>query len=1009
MLKPICIRAVAKNCFVLVAVWSLAAGSVRRTSRADEGPGENTSQQAAVGHEQQLLKNIRQLTFEGRRAGEGYFSRDGQKMVFQSEREPGNPFFQIYLLDFMTGDIQRVSPGHGKTTCAWIHPDGRHVLYGSTQHDPEAKKKQQDEISLRESGKERRYSWDYDENFELFSYDTVAQRYTNLTRQRGYDAEGSWSPDGTQIAFASNRQAYQGELSPEMQERLQLDPSFFMEIYLMNRDGSGVRRLTNVPGYDGGPFFSPDGERICWRRFTEDGARAEIMTMKLDGTDVKQLTSLGAMSWAPFYHPTSKYLIFATNRHGFSNFELYLVDAQGRREPVRVTNTEGFDGLPVFSPDGKQLSWTTNRGASKQSQIYIADWNHEKALELLELSAGQSSDLSSAATEATHSMRGTQADCSPQDILRHVDYLCRSELEGRRTGTQGEQLATAYVAAYLDQLGLTPAGDSGTWFQEFDFTSGVSLGDGNVLSRGPTEYQVGRDWTPVSFSNTGSFPAAPVVFAGYGVSAPASDGHPEYDSFVHLDVKDKWLLVFRFLPEDVTPEQRQHLARHSSLRYKAMLARDKGALGLVLVSGPNSSVRDQLVKLRFDGSLSSSLLPIISISDETADQWMKSAGKSLKTLQDTLDTGEAMMGFDLPDVRITATIDIQQTSRRGRNVLGRLASGERPSDQIVLIGAHIDHLGRGSHSSSLARDTDGELVHWGADDNASGVAAMLEIAQWLSTLVSQGKLQLQRDLVFAAWSGEEDGLIGSSHFVKTRESAATPHGHHSQGHGTSSGSLYPSIAACLNLDMVGRMDQKLILQGVGSSSLWRSEIERRNAVTGLPITLQDDSYIPTDASVFFTHGVPILSAFTGSHEDYHTPRDTPDKLNYEGAAQIARFMALVSRSLVARDAPPDYVAQSGPKPGSMRARMRAYLGTVPDYAESDVRGVKLSAVAKSGPAAKAGVKGGDTIVELAGRKIENIYDYTYAIEALKIGQPTKIVVQRNDETLTLDITPESRE
>jgi C-terminal processing protease CtpA/Prc len=211
------------------------------------------------------------------------------------------------------------------------------------------------------------------------------------------------------------------------------------------------------------------------------------------------------------------------------------------------------------------------------------------------------------------------------------------------------------------------------------------------------------------------------------------------------------------------------------------------------------------------------------------------------------------------------------------------------------------------------------------------------------------------------------------------------------------------------MDMVGRFEKRLVLQGVGSSSIWKSEIERRNAPIGLPITLQNDSYLPTDASTFFMRGVPILSAFTGSHSDYHTPRDTPDKLNYEAAAKIAKFMGLVTRSITLRDEAPDYVSQAAPEKGKRRARLRAYLGTIPDYAESDVKGLKLSGVAKAGPAAKAGLQAGDLIVELAGKKIDNIYDYTYAIEALKIGQPVKTIVQRGDKRITLEVTPGSRD
>ncbi|MCA9060188.1 MAG: M28 family peptidase, partial [Planctomycetaceae bacterium] len=203
--------------------------------------------------------------------------------------------------------------------------------------------------------------------------------------------------------------------------------------------------------------------------------------------------------------------------------------------------------------------------------------------------------------------------------------------------------------------------------------------------------------------------------------------------------------------------------------------------------------------------------------------------------------------------------------------------------------------------------------------------------------------------------------------------------------------------------------EKLVLQGTGSSAAWRSLVERANVPLGLPVTMQDDSYIPTDASVFFLHGVPILSAFTGNHGEYHTPRDTPEKLNYEGIAEIAHLMELVCRQLITTDRGPVYVAQQRPEEGQRRASLRAYLGTIPDYAESDVKGVLLSGVAKNGPAEKGGVRGGDIITGLAGRKIENIYDYTYAIEALKIDQEVELIVNRKGQLVTLKVIPGSRD
>lgn len=219
--------------------------------------------------------------------------------------------------------------------------------------------------------------------------------------------------------------------------------------------------------------------------------------------------------------------------------------------------------------------------------------------------------------------------------------------------------------------------------------------------------------------------------------------------------------------------------------------------------------------------------------------------------------------------------------------------------------------------------------------------------------------------------------------------------------------MRPEIAAYLNMDMIGRLDKQLVVQGVASSSIWPGEIERRNAPIGLRITPQNDTYIPTDAKEFYAKGVPFLNAFTGAHADYHRPSDTADKINYPGTEQIARFMSLVARSLATRAEAPDYLEVAAPAT-EMRANMRAYLGSIPDYAE-EVKGVKLSGVTKGAPVETAGLKQGDIIVELAGRKIENIYDYTYAIEALKVGEEVTVVVERGGERLSFKVTPGSRE
>jgi Tol biopolymer transport system component len=331
--------------------------------------------------ERDFLSRVRRLTVEGRRAGEGYWAPNGRSLVFQSEREPGNPFYQIYRLDMTTGASVRISPGMGKTTCAFINPVTDDVLFASTHHDPRSKQLQDEELAFRASGQERRYSWDYDPEMELYVRSAKTGAFRRLTNARGYDAEASYSPDGQWIVFSSTREAYSRDLSAAERKQLDVDPSYFGEIYIMkaDADGSGVTRLTSVPGYDGGPFFSPDSKRVIWRRFDETGLIADVWTMNLDGSDPRQITTFGAMSWAPYFHPSSEYILFASNKLGFENFEVFMVDADGRKEPVRITYSDGFDGLPVPSPDGSQLAWTSSRGGGREGQIFLAQWNHEKA------------------------------------------------------------------------------------------------------------------------------------------------------------------------------------------------------------------------------------------------------------------------------------------------------------------------------------------------------------------------------------------------------------------------------------------------------------------------------------------------------------------------------------------------------------------------------------------------------------------------------------------------------
>ena len=337
----------------------------------------------APSEERSFLSRISRLTVEGKRAGEGYWAPDGSRLVFQSEREPGNPFYQIYVLDMASGDAKRISPGLGKTTCAFFRPGSDEILFSSTHHDPKSKQYQDEEIAVRASGQERRYSWDYDVEMDIYAYSEKTGGLKRLTTAHGYDAEASYSPDGRWIVFSSMRDVYGRAVSDVEKKQLATDPSYFAEIYIMRADGSGQKRLTRTPGYDGGPFFSHDGSRIVWRRFDEQGLIADVWTMTLDGGDARQVTDFGAMSWAPYAHPSGEYIVFASNKLGFENFEVFMVDTAGTKEPVRVSYSDGFDGLPVPSPDGRQLAWTSARSGGQAGQLFLAEWNHQNALEAI--------------------------------------------------------------------------------------------------------------------------------------------------------------------------------------------------------------------------------------------------------------------------------------------------------------------------------------------------------------------------------------------------------------------------------------------------------------------------------------------------------------------------------------------------------------------------------------------------------------------------------------------------
>ena len=312
------------------------------------------------------LRNIRQVTTGFSKAGEGYFRRDGRAIIFQAVPNPPPGVFavpaanqdeyQIFTADLADGSTpKRVSNGKGKCTCADFQPDGKGVLFATTELHPSASGDAQPTAKGPAYSRSERYRWDFDPNMDLVVADLDGGHARRLTETPGYDAEGSYSPDGKSIVFTSFRD---GDA----------------EIYVMDADGKNPRRITHHKGYDGGPFFSPDGKRLIYRSDRKENDLLQVFINNVEGTAERQLTNNEFVNWGPYFHPDNVHIIYATSRHGHGNYELYLMNVDTGAEE-RITFREGFDGLPVFSPDGKKLMWTSGgRTADRKSQLFIADF-----------------------------------------------------------------------------------------------------------------------------------------------------------------------------------------------------------------------------------------------------------------------------------------------------------------------------------------------------------------------------------------------------------------------------------------------------------------------------------------------------------------------------------------------------------------------------------------------------------------------------------------------------------
>ena len=323
------------------------------------GPADDWREREAV-----HLKNIRQVTKDFVRAGEGYFSPDAKQIIFQAEeKDGGNPFYQIFVMDLATGACRRISSGVGRTTCSYFSPDGKKVIYASSHLDPEARKHQGEEYRQREEdrqqGRRRRYQWDFDPYMDIFEANPDGSALKRLTNTPGYDAEGSYSPDGKQIVFCSNRDGN-------------------LELYIMDADGKNVRKLTDAPGcYNGGPFFSPDGKRIIFRSDRKKKDYLQLYVINADGTGERALTDTNGVNWGPYWYKDGRHIVYAAADHSDPtvrpNYDLWWMNVDTLAK-TRITYAPGADVLPVFSPDGKKLMWTSTRDGHQPAQLFIADF-----------------------------------------------------------------------------------------------------------------------------------------------------------------------------------------------------------------------------------------------------------------------------------------------------------------------------------------------------------------------------------------------------------------------------------------------------------------------------------------------------------------------------------------------------------------------------------------------------------------------------------------------------------
>ena len=583
---------------------------------------------------------------------------------------------------------------------------------------------------------------------------------------------------------------------------------------------------------------------------------------------------------------------------------------------------------------------------------------------------------------AEQSIRGAE-------LLHDIQVLAAPEMEGRGAGTAGEARAADYIAGEFKKIGLKPAGEERGYFQSFEIALGVKLGRDNRLTLRlgdkSQDFRPDESFRPSGSSDEGNF-GGEVVFAGYGITAPELN----YDDYEGIDVKDKAVLVMTHEPQEKNPDspfRRPDAFRYTDFRYKVLNAREHGASAIIIVTDPNghSGEREELFAIRGGSGASAGIIAVNTLRS-VAEQILRPTGRELSQLQNEIDASLKPRTFAVAGVNVEINVNLVREKGRAKNVVAVLPGKDaKLRDQAIVIGAHYDHLGRGGEHS-LAPDRFG-AIHAGADDNASGVAGVLALARAFARVGSE------RTLVFAAFSGEEIGLLGSAHYVKN---PAWP---------------LDKTAAMINMDMIGRMrDDKIYIMGVDTAAELRPLVAEAVAGSTLQPSYSGDGYGPSDHTSFYAAGVPVLMFFTGPHEDYHRPSDTADKINAEGIEKVVRLVFRTVSRLDGRTAPLTLVRAPAP-PAAGRGggnAYGAYFGSIPDFSESEAPGVRLTGVRSGSPAESAGLKAGDVLVKFAGVTIRNLDDLTLALRSKRPGDRIDFTYLRNGSEMSGSATLQER-